>query len=64
MFQMYARNLRRVFWAEFIDVQVHLARAHDVIPPIVAEPVSTDGENGESLVPTYEYYRHRTTPQA
>ncbi len=64
MFQMYARNLRRIYWADFIDVHVHLVRSHDLVAKALPEQVTLDAEiaeSAESLVPTCEYSRHRTT---
>ena len=60
MFDSYTRNLRRIYWAEFIDVQTQLTRQRNAAAS--AAPASEPPM--ESLSPTFEYFRHRTTPGA
>lgn len=38
-FSAYNRNLRRIMWAEFLDAQLRLARAHQFRATIVANPL-------------------------
>jgi hypothetical protein len=54
-FECYARNLRRIFWAEFIDVQTQMSRAPELRPPAFTAPDA----GIESLSPTFEYHRTR-----
>lgn len=56
MFDSYTRNLRRIYWAEFIDVQTQMRRAAS--QSAMAAPSAT--VEMESLAPTFEYFRHRT----
>ena len=58
-FVMYTRNLRRIFWAEFIDVQTQMTRTRDPAAP--AGSVTPALPDIESLAPTFEYHRHRGT---
>jgi hypothetical protein len=54
-FNMYSRNLQRIFWAEFIDVQTQMTRNRD--PRAIGPDVQL--REVESLGPTFEYYRLR-----
>lgn len=56
-FDCYTRNLRRIFWAEFIDVQTQIRNAGVTLTPS-QEAATADLE---SLSPTFEYFRHRST---
>lgn len=60
-FVMYTRNLRRIYWAEFIDVQTQMSRARD--PVVVTTPASDAPSLAdiESLSPSFEYHRHRNS---
>jgi hypothetical protein len=58
-FQCYARNLRRIYWSEFVDVQTQMSRAGTTAPAGAATPTA----DKESLMPSYEYYRHRGLPE-
>lgn len=58
MFDSYTRNLRRIYWSEFIDVQSQMSRGRDVLAASVPENLS----EVESLSPTFEYFRHRMMP--
>lgn len=60
-FVMYTRNLRRIYWAEFIDVQTQLTRSRD---PVVVTTAASDAPQMaeiESLGPSFEYHRHRNS---
>lgn len=37
-FEVYARTIKRVYWAEFIDVQLRAARANQFRASLVQEP--------------------------
>jgi hypothetical protein len=60
MFDSYTKNLRRIYWAEFIDVQTQMRRAAVAL----ALAPNNDTPDMESLSPTFEYYRHRSTSGA
>ena len=60
-FDSYARNLRRLMWAEFIDQQVRQTRANQFRASIVADPF--DNQNAD-LAQHFDYHRHRATPSA
>ena len=61
-FQMYTRNLRRIFWAEFIDVQTQMTRSRDPAAVVHLNADKSASADIESLVPTFEYHRHRGLP--
>ncbi len=48
MFESYARTLRRVYWAEFIDAQMYGSR-HENFRASLLSPV--DDENRKSAAP-------------
>ncbi|MFM1813797.1 MAG: hypothetical protein RLZ98_492 [Pseudomonadota bacterium] len=37
-FEIYARNIKRIYWAEFIDSQLRTARANQFKASLVEEP--------------------------
>ena len=57
MFDCYTKNLRRIYWAEFIDVQTQMRRAASTL----ALATESSTPDMESLSPTFEYFRHRST---
>ena len=57
LFQAYSRNLRRLFWSEFIDQQMELVRPATFHASLVDNPLS----DADSLINAYDYHRHRTT---
>jgi len=52
-FSAYNRNLRRVMWAEFLDAQLRIARAHQFRALIVANPL----DDTASLTAVYTQIR-------
>jgi hypothetical protein len=56
-FNMYSRNLQRIFWAEFIDVQTQMTRNRD---PRAVGP-DAQPQEAESLGRTFEYHRQRNS---
>lgn len=54
-FEIYARNIKRIYWAEFIDLQLRTARANQFRASLVAEPY----ENQVFLAANYEMARNR-----
>ena len=60
-FESYARNLRRLFWADFIDAQTQAARPSQFKASIVEPPL----KDTENLAVAFDYHRHRSSwPQA
>lgn len=57
-FEAYTRNLRRIYWAEFVDAQIAAARPLSFRASLVADPMPEK----DSLANTYEYHRHRVAP--
>jgi hypothetical protein len=58
-FECYVRNLRRIYWSEFVDVQTQMSRTGGIQPAATATPTA----DKESLIPSYEYFRHRNLPE-
>lgn len=58
MFEAYTRTLRRVYWAEFVDAQLNATRPASFKASLVDSPLP----EGDHLVNSYEYHRHRQTP--
>lgn len=56
-FDTYARNLRRIMWAEFVDEQMRATRAHQFRASLVESPF-TGGT--VDLARQFEYIRHRS----
>ncbi len=56
MFASYTRNLRRIYWVEFIDAQTEAARPSRFRASLVNAPLRDQAE----LAATFEYHRHRT----
>ena len=56
-FDSYARNLRRLMWAEFIDAQMQMTRAHQFRASLVDDPFVTQTAD---LAQHFDYHRHRT----
>lgn len=56
LFEAYTRNLRRLYWAEFIDRQTELARPAQFRASIIQDPLPET----DSLAGAYDYHRHRT----
>lgn len=61
LFEAYTRNLRRLYWSEFIDRQMDASRNSTFKASIVNDPIT----DADSLAPAYDYHRHRTfTPNS
>ena len=57
LFEAYTRNLRRVFWAEFVDAQNQAARPLNFRASLV-EPALPETDN---LATAFDYHRHRNS---
>lgn len=57
LFEAYTRNLRRLYWSEFIDQQMENTRAATFRASLVHDPLPEK----DNLAPAFEYHRHRTT---
>lgn len=57
-FETYARNLRRLMWAEFIDEQIKSTREHQFRASIVGDPYVN---NSPDLANHFDRYRNRNT---
>ncbi len=55
-FDTYARNLRRIMWAEFIDEQMRATRHHQFRASLVEDPYRSKGAD---LAQHFDYHRHR-----
>lgn len=55
-FDAYARNLRRIMWAEFIDVQIRARRDRHFRASLVDNPYTVGPTD---LGAQFEYHRHR-----
>jgi hypothetical protein len=58
LFEAYTRNLRRLYWAEFVDAQNQAARPVNFRASLVEAPL----QETENLATAYDYHRHRTIP--
>ena len=56
-FEAYTRNLRRLYWAEFVDAQLSAERNAHFRASLVSNPLPEK----DNLVNAYDYHRHRTT---
>ena len=56
MFEAYTHNLRRVYWAEFIDAQMRATRPAQFRASIVAPALPET----DDLSNAFDYHRHRT----
>jgi len=54
-FEAYSRNLRRIFWSEFVDAQLCAARPANFQASLVANPLPEK----DNLAKVFEYHRHR-----
>ncbi len=54
-FEAYARNLRRLLWADFIEAQMAATRPAQFRASIVENPLPDTG----NLAHSFEYHRHR-----
>jgi hypothetical protein len=59
VFHAYAQTLRRVYWAEFIEDQIKVARSAQFRANLVGNPY---GEQKANLLPQFDYFRHRAGP--
>ncbi len=55
LFEAYTRNLRRIYWSEFIDRQTEASRASTFRASLVNDPLPEK----DSLAGAYDYHRHR-----
>lgn len=55
LFDTYTRNLRRLYWADFIETQVRAAKLEQYRASIV-QPSIPDSDN---LAAAYDYHRQR-----
>lgn len=55
LFETYTRNLRRLYWAEFIDTQSRAVRAETFRASIVVAPTTDTA----GLAQAYDYHRQR-----
>ena len=56
-FDAYARNLRRILWAEFVDEQMRSTRAQQFRASLVESPFAAAAV---AIAPHLEYFRNRT----
>jgi hypothetical protein len=56
-FDAYARNLRRIMWAEFVDEQMRTTRAQYFRASLVESPFNVSPVD---IAPHLEYFRNRT----
>lgn len=56
-FDIYARNLRRIMWAEFIDEQMRATRSQHFRASLVTDPYENQSPD---LAQHFHYHRHRT----
>ena len=56
-FDAYARNLRRIMWAEFVDEQMRSTRNQQFRASLVESPFASAPVD---LAPHLEYFRNRT----
>ena len=56
-FDAYARNLRRIMWAEFVDEQMRSTRAQHFRASLVESPYTVSPVD---IAPHLEYFRTRT----
>ena len=54
-FEAYARNLRRLMWADFIEGQMTATRPAQFRASLVESPLP----DTENLAQSFEYHRHR-----
>jgi hypothetical protein len=57
-FDSYARNLKRILWAEFIDEQMRATRAQQFRASIVSDPYVNQNPD---LAQHFDYHRSRAT---
>ena len=57
-FDTYARNLKRIMWAEFIDEQMRATRTHHFRASLVDDPYRNQNPD---LAQHFDYHRHRVT---
>ncbi len=55
-FEAYTRNLRRIYWAEFIDSQMRATRPEQFRASLVVPALPETGD----LTTAFDYHRHRT----
>jgi len=55
-FDTYARNLRRLMWAEFIDEQMRISRANQFRASLVEDPFTN---SNPGLASHFDYHRRR-----
>lgn len=55
MFAAYAQNLRKVYWAEFIDAQTRATRTEEFRASLVQPPIPEK----EDYAHAYDWHRHR-----
>jgi hypothetical protein len=57
LFEAYTRNLRRLYWSEFIDQQMESTRSSTFRASLVHDPLP----DKDNLASAFEYHRHRIT---
>ncbi len=60
-FDAYARNLRRIMWAEFVDEQMRTSRNRFFRASLVDSPFI---DAAVDIAPHLEYHRNRSTPRS
>ena len=60
-FDAYARNLRRIMWAEFVDEQMRATRNRVFRASLVENPFT---DAAVDLAPHLDYHRNRGTPRS
>lgn len=54
-FETYTRNLKRIYWSEFVDAQLAAARPMNFRASLVDDPMPEK----DNLANAFEYHRHR-----
>ena len=56
-FEAYARNLRRLMWADFVETHMQAARPAQFKASLVDAPL----KDTDNLAVAYDYHRHRAS---
>lgn len=58
LFETYSRNLRRLYWAEFVDTQTQAVTTGQFRASLIEPPLPEQ----DNLVAVYAYHRNRLGP--
>jgi len=60
LFESYTRNIRRIYWSDFIDAQLEAARPQHYKASIIEDSI----REPDNIATALAYHRHRFAPAA